>query len=240
MELTPVPIQRSQGKIAAIPVQLVSRSGRRQPVDAVLADDQELDWLRLWLMGRPVGEIAFLLPGQGSHFLTAPGGLTGAIPFGQPLTWVGPGALYVALGTEFYPPLPDRARQMRFGLDDLTTVAVLPETAYRFDTTLMTPAWTLWVGEAPTVQRGLSQQGEQLLTKISMAIRQAEAKPMRLPRQVEIKPVSRSERVRLLERAQRSELAGDLVQAAELLEKAGYPGPAGRLYERASSRQRQQ
>lgn len=236
VEMAPVPAQQSNNRIAPIPVELVSRPGLRQPVDAVLVDDQELDWLRTWLMGRPVGETAFLLPGQGCHFLTAPGGLIGAIPFGKPLTWVGPGALYLELGTEFYPPLPDGARQARFELEQNTVVTVLPERAYRFDVVQMTPVWTLWVGEAPEIRGGLSPQGKQLLSQISKAIRQTEAKPMRLPRQVEMKPVSKSERMDLLERAQRLELAGNLVQAAELLEKAGYPGPAGRLYERAAQR----
>ena len=234
MEMIPLPPQTDCRAIAPIPVQLVSRPGLRRPVDAVLLDDRELAWLRSWLMGRPMGETAFVLPGQGRHLLTAPGGLAGAVPFGDPLSWMGPGSLYVALGTTFYPPLPDAARQTRFELGGDRVVVVLPDTAYRFDLAQMLPAWSLWVGDAPEVKGGLSPRGKQLLASLSAAIRQAEAQPMPLPPQIQMRPVTRSERVRLLERAQRLELRGEWVQAAELLEKAGYPGPAGRLYERAA------
>lgn len=119
-------------------------------------------------------------------------------------------------------------------LNNETTVAVMSDSAYRFDINNMTPTWTLWIGEVPTVQEGLSARSEMILSKLSSVIRQAEAKQAQPP-QKEHKPVSRSERVRLLEQAQREELRGNLVHAAELLEQAGYPGPAGRLYERAAA-----
>ena len=53
-------------------------------------------------------------------------------------------------------------------------------------------------------------------------------------------PAAQSRRARpwLLEEAQRAELAGDLVRAAELLESAGELAGAGRLYERAAQARR--
>ena len=149
MAMVAMPSQPVPQAIDPIPVRLVTRPGLRRSVDAVLVDDQELEWVRSWLMGRPMGETAFVLPGQGRHLLTAPGGLAAAVPFGEPLSWIGPGSLYVALGTEFYPPLPDGARHTRFELEDHRVVAVVPGTAYRFDPAEMLPAWSLWVGRGP-------------------------------------------------------------------------------------------
>jgi len=216
---------------APIPVQLVPRLGTGRQIDAVLIDDTELSWLRKLLMGRPIGEMAFLLPGAGYHLLTAPGGLPAQIPLGIPLICIGPGALYIELGMDFYPPLPDAARQQRFHLNFQTAVVVARNQTYRFNTAQMTPAWALWVGEAPKVQEGLSPQGKKLLNSIPQQLLQQESKKGILDL-FKPKQVKRVEGVGLLEQAQQAELKGDLVSAAALLEKAGYPGQAGRLYER--------
>jgi hypothetical protein len=219
-----------------IPVRLIARPQTGRRVDAVLLDDTELNWLRLLLSTFPSAEMSFLLPGPGVHLLTAPGGLPTSVPFGVPLIRTGPGALYIELGRDFYPPLPDSARQERFQLDENTAVVVLTHSAFRFDASLMTPSWTLWVGEAPPVQQGLSGTGKRLLGQISAAIRESEVQRHVVPMRERRLEVSRTERTRLLERAQRAEIAGRIVEAAELLERAGYPGPAGRLYEKAARR----
>ncbi|MEH2368498.1 hypothetical protein [Nostoc sp.] len=217
---------------APISVQLVPRPGTGRQVDAVLLDDTELSWLRNLLMGRPVGEMAFLLPGPGYHLLTAPGGLPAQIPLGIPLVCIGPGALYIELGMDFYPPLPDASRQQRFQLNSQTAVVVARNQTYRFNTAQIAPAWSLWVGEAPAVQEGLSPQGKKLLNNIiPQQLRQQESKKG-IKGLLKPKQVKRVEGVGLLEQAQQAELQGDLVKAAALLEKAGYPGQAGRLYER--------
>ena len=214
-----------------IPVKLVPRPSPGRQVDAVLVDDTELSWLRTLLMGRPIGEMAFILPGAGYHLLTAPGGLPTQIPLGVPLVCIGPGAIYLELGMDFYPPLPDAARQQRFSLNDHTAVAVAHQQTYRFDTVQIIPAWTLWVGEVPTVKKGLSAQGKKLLKNISQHLQQQESKKG-IGNIFKRKQVKRVEEVGLLEQAQQAELKGDLVKAAALLEKAGYAGQAGRLYER--------
>ncbi len=216
-----------------LPVRLVHRPSRHQRVDAVLLDDQELEWLRRFLMGRPLGEQTFLILGPGRHLITAPGGLAQSVPFGIPLVWIGPGGLYRELGTDFAPPLPESARHHCFRLDEASTVVVIRNAAYRFPIQQLVPAWTLWVGAPPTIQTGLSEVGEQLLTRLSSELRKTEAQQAPLSPS-ETKPLNRSKRVRLLERAQKAELSGDLIRAAELLEQAGYPGQAGRLYERAA------
>ncbi|MBO3459583.1 hypothetical protein G7B40_033195 [Aetokthonos hydrillicola Thurmond2011] len=216
---------------APIPVQLVPRPGTGRQVDAVLIDDTELPWLRKLLMGRPIGEMAFLLPGAGYHLLTAPGGLPAQIPLGIPLVCTGSGAFYLELGMDFYPPLPDAACQERFQLNSQTAVVVARNQTYRFNTAQMIPAWALWVGEAPKVQEDLSPQGKKLLNSIPQQLQQQESKKGIL-NIFKPKQTKRVEGVGLLEQAQQAELKGDLVHAATLLEQAGYPAQAGRLYER--------
>ncbi|MBW4635076.1 MAG: hypothetical protein KME30_25195 [Iphinoe sp. HA4291-MV1] len=228
------PSQTTAQLPAPIPVQLVPRPGTGRQVDAVLLDDTELSWVRNLLMGRPIGEMAFLLPGAGYHLLTAPGGLPAQIPLGIPLVWIGPSALYLELGMDFYPPLPDAARQQRFHLNSQTAVVVARNQTYRFNTAQMTPVWALWVGEAPKVQEGLSAQGKKLLNSIPQPLQQQESKKGILSI-FKPKQVKRDEGVGLLEQAQKAELKGDLVKAAALLEKAGYAGQAGRLYERMAT-----
>lgn len=233
LEVPEVPVLPAAPLPPPLPVQLVRRPSAVNRVDAVLLDELELKWLYPFLRGRPIGEAAFLLPGPGFHLLTAPGGLPGLIPFGVPLVQVGPGALYLELGSEFSPPLPDSARQQRFQLDEQHAVIITHTGVYRFATRDLTPAWSLWVGEAPPVQTGLSPSGQRFLNALSRELRQAAASQAEPPPKAP-QPVTRSQRVQLLEQAQRAELAGNLIQAAELLERAGQPGPAGRLYERAA------
>jgi hypothetical protein len=222
---------------AQVPVRLVRRRGCPSRVDAVLLDDTQLDWLRRYLATRPAGEIAFLLPGAGRHLLTAPGGLPAEVPFGTPLVHVGPGGLYIALGLDFYPPLPDGARQSLFELTSESVVAVTEDEAWRFRVSDLVPAWTLWVGEPMPIQTGLSAEGRNVLARVAAVYRKAdlqEAQRQHDQSWSPARPSSREDRAQMLEAAQRYDLAGDLIRAAELLESAGYPGQAGRLYERAA------
>jgi hypothetical protein len=231
-DVPPAPPARLPAPVA---VRLVERRGDHR-TDAVLLDDTELGWVRAVLMGRPVGEPTFVIPGDGAHLLLAPGGLPSAVPFGLPLVRVGPGGLYLEQGRDFYPPLPEAARRERFGLGEGAAVVVTARGAYRFAVDRLTPAWSLWVGAAPEVREGLGGPGERLLGRIAEEIRRIEAEQARLSEQ-QGKPRARrsADQGRLLIEAQRAELAGDLLEAARLLEEAGYHGPAGRLYERAAA-----
>ena len=219
-----------------IPVRIVPKRGPRRRVDAVLVDDAELDWLRRFLIGRPVSELAFILPGNERHLVTAPGGLPEALPFGAPLAWIGPGAIYIELGSDFDPPLPAAARQARFLPDRDAVVGVLRSGTWRFDPENMVPVWTLWVGDAPTVQTGMAIRGRAILAQADYYL---SAREMPQPGQGSghLAPISDQERTGLIEAAQRAELNGGFVRAAELLEQAGLHGPAGRLYERAAGAQ---
>jgi hypothetical protein len=234
---TPVPQIHSPAELPSpISVQLAPQPDISQQVDAVLLDDAELSWIRAFLLGQPAGELAFLLPGAGMHLLTAPGGLPSRVPFGVPLTWIGPGALYVELGTGFYPPLSREARQARFQLQSKRVVAVVCKGTYQFDGTRVTPAWSLWLGEAPQVRSGLSQAGEKLLASVSETVRQIEAQRLK-SQLLQSQPIDLTNTVSLLQQAQQAELAGNLLQAAEILEKIGYLSQAGRLYERLADSQ---
>ncbi len=216
---------------APIPIQLVPRPGTGKQVDAVLLDETELSWLRHLLMGRPMGEMAFLLPGAGYYLLTAPGGLPAQIPLGIPLVCQGLSGLYIELGMDFYPPLSNAARQQRFQLNSQTIVAVARNQTYHFHTEQIIPAWTLWVGEIPKVKSGFSLEAKNLLKTLSPKLQQQEVQKGIL-NIFKSKSVKRVEEMGILEQAQQAELQGDLVKAAGLLDEAGYPGQAGRLYER--------
>jgi hypothetical protein len=217
------------------PLRLTARPDYSGRVDAVLVDDGQLGWLRDYLAARPAGEMAFLLLGPGRHLLTAPGGLAAAVPFGVPLVRVEPGGLYVESGFGFSPPLPEGARRAAFGLDVTSAVAVTQEGAYRFAIDKMIPAWTLWLGEAPVVRSGLSREAEDILAVVGHEIRKAEAENA-APQPNQGRGPIAGNRQQLLIDAQRAELAGNLVRAAELLEAAGELARAGRLYERAARR----
>jgi hypothetical protein len=213
-------------------VRLVAGPGRRGPADAVLLDDQELAWLQSYLATRPAGERAFLLPGPGRHLLTAPGGLGGDLPFGLPLTRIGPGGLYLEAGQEFFPPLPEGARREVYGLGDGSAVVVAAEGAYRFALERLIPAWTLWVGGKVEVGEGLSGAAQDLVGRLAALLARPELPRPALPRVARERPAR--DRSRLLREAQEAELHGNLVQAAERLEEAGDLAGAGRLYERAA------
>jgi hypothetical protein len=223
-----------------IPVSLVHRPGGGERIDAVLLDEAELDWVRPFLAGRPVSEVAFLLPGPGVYLLTAPGGLPALVPFGIPLVRIGPGGLYLELGLDFFPPLPEGARAQAFGLEEGKIVVVAGSgVAYRFDLEQMVPAWTLWVGPAPEVKGGLDKRGQKILSALSGDLRAAQADPAQpKPKPSLFDRVKRPgvDRSQILKQAMQAEARDDLVKAAELLESAGELGAAGRLYERAAAR----
>jgi hypothetical protein len=221
-----------------MPLRLSRRRERQRQADGVLLDEAELHWLTSFLATRPGAEPAFLLPGAGRYLLTAPGGLNEALPFGIPLTRIGPGGLYVEQGLTFHPPLPAGARRHVFGLDEQRVAAAVAEGVFGFAINHCLPAWALWVGQAPPVQSGLTARGEQLLNRVSDLIRAAAAQQFAAT----LTPdgVGQDERPYRLEQAQRAEWAGDWARAAEWLEAAGEPARAARLYERAARQAEEQ
>lgn len=236
-DLQPVPPLADASLPEPAPLRLVRQSVvGDDPIDAVLLDETELNWVRTWLSTRPFSDLVFLLPGDGRWLLTAPGGLPAQVPFGIPMTHSGPMALYLELGLEFRPPLPDAARIERFSLTPENVVALTAGSGWRFQQDQMIPAWTLWVGPEPELQGELPRDSLEILKKVSALCSPAELQTARralAPRGQ--RPVDRHERVRLLEQAMQEYLANNLLRAAELLEAAGCPGQAGRLYERAAA-----
>jgi hypothetical protein len=218
-----------------VPVRLKPGLGNNSQVDAVLVDDMELEWLKSFLPTRNPAELYFLLPGDGLHVLLSPGGLPGiGVPFGVPLVHTGPMGLYMEVRQEFFPPMPDAARIERYRLDENSLVIVTQKGTFRYATGNLLPAWVLWVGPIPGTRERLSEKSQALLSKISKALIPEEVKHFQEPKQKEKKPVTREERSKRLEEAQKQELKGNFLEAAENMEAAGYPGPAGRLYERAA------
>lgn len=220
-----------------LPVAVVRSPHRNRRVDAVLLDDKELDWLRRYLMTRPLGEDGYLLPGPGRHLLSSPGGLPEALPLGVPLAWVGPHSFFLETGTDFHPPVPPRAREARFQLGPDKVVVLLGNEGFHFDPEKALPLWTLWVGDSPPVLGTISHHGRQLVARVDELLRvhlqqgrePAEPKPglMGLFR-------GKQDFSRIVRQAEKAERRGDFARAAELYEKAGQHGPAGRLYERAA------
>jgi hypothetical protein len=230
-----------------LPVQLVPVTGRHDPIDALLLDDTELDWTRRVLMGRPLAERAFLLPGAGRHLLLvgAAGGLAADLPFGTPLTAAGPGGLFLETGLCFRPALPDGARRKALGLDPERVLVLTAEGAWRFELDHLVPAWTLWVGAAPAVQEGLTGRGPALLAALDREQRGREAARESAARRllealrgrlVGPRPGQEADPETLRAEAIRAQQAGDLVRAAELRAAVGDLGDAGRLYEQAAGR----
>jgi len=218
------------------PTRLVPRRGSAARVDAVLLDPTELGWLMRFLRGRPWAERAFVIAGSGHSLLTAPSGLAMALPFGRPLRRLGPGGFFLEAQLELDPPLPEAARRRLFELDQGSIVALTEEGAFRFDVDRLVPAWTLWIGEGPEIQKPFDSGMLEHLGAISDRVARVadqEASTIRDVATLRL-PSSRPSRAELLEQAQYAELQGDLLRAAELLEEAGETGAAGRLYERAA------
>ena len=216
-----------------LPVQIISDTGASRRIDAVLLDDTELRWLQTFLASQPLSETVFLLPGLDKHLLTAPGGLPSQIPFGFPLTHLNPGGLFLETGLNFYPALPETARQHTFGLGDGQVVVLMKDEAYRFNTDNLIPAWTLWVGKPPMIKEGLGAESQKILAKMAKDLPEIKAKSGLLSffeKGANKKPKDRTHD--LLKEAELAELNGDFVHAAQLMERAGEMNAAGRLYER--------
>ncbi len=233
---------------APVPVRLVRAPApalQRLP-DAVLVDEQELGWLRTYLMALPLGERVYVVPGMYRTLVIAAAESAAGLPLGAPLVRVGPGALYLEQGLTFAPPLPEPARAAAFAATDDEAVAITAEGAWRFRLRALVPAWTLWVGPGPRL-RDAHDEHLGSLRKLGDAFsRAAQTARTSDPRSVsrfklppDIQPVSGAplgprERARLRDEAAADLLRGEVVSAAEKLERAGDPAAAARLYERAA------
>jgi len=231
---------------APLPIAIIARPPGAEPpgpVEAILVDDRQLGWLATWLAAHPAGDRLFVILGPGRHLLTAPEGVAATVPFGVPLTRIGPGGLFLELGLGFFPPLPASARARAFGTGGTppTTrpgptgdrgpppvVAVTGDGCFRFDPAALLPAWMLWIGPAPAVTAGLSPAAVALLASVAKTPGRPRPPPRPLPGH-DAPDTGETRR-----QAEQALLRGDLVGAARLFEQAGDPERAGRLYEKAA------
>jgi hypothetical protein len=217
---------------------------RGQKVDAILLRDEGLRCLSVLLEGRPLAETAKLVLGRDHHLLLAPGGLLEDLPVGEPLCCLGPGQLYLPLGHRLKPLLPSSARHALLPADDGRGIVLTRGSCMVFDLHSDIPVWELWAGPLPDVDSQLPARARHALEQLEEEFRPAAPKsyqPRRLastlgraPRAVRtvIRHTSRTQEWR--EQAYSLELAGNLVQAAELYRRNDQPLQAARLFERAA------
>lgn len=243
-DLSPVVVAPAPATAMPEPISIRLRpsSGSPARVDAILLDDQELQWIQPFLTGRPLSEQAFFIAGNGVHLFLSPGGVAeGVLPFGAPLTRIGPGGLYVEMGMAFHPTLPEASRKTLFCLDqDSVVVVQANEGACRFPLSALAPVWRLWLGEPVPIREQFSPQVREGLRQLGLESRHpslfATMRRQALGKETQGSDGPRLDKQSLLEEALRAELANDLLRAAELLEAAGCSGAAGRMYERAARR----
>jgi hypothetical protein len=219
-----------------IPVRLVRRHVAR-PTDAVLLDEQELGWLRSYLMTRPVSEEIFLVGGGDRFLVLAAGDIAAKAPFGIELSRVGPGGLYVEQGLDFFPPLPEAARLSAFRAGEYEVVVLTEGGCHRFQAGDMVPAWSLWAGAAPEMKTQVPGETMRRLQEITKALQWKPSEPaLARARPTGGPPVAADagDRAQIRAEAAQAALRGDLAGAARQLERAGDFRAAGRLYERAA------
>ncbi|MFB7613660.1 hypothetical protein [Kitasatospora sp. NPDC056181] len=209
-------------------LRVVPGRGREERVAGVLLDDGQLDLLRRYLPGRPLGERAFLLLGDGLHLLLEPTQLLSALPFGDPCYRLGVGNCFVEAAHVLTPALPPGALVRTLGLDAETLVVCRPEGFHRFALEHLVPAWTLWVPPAPQQRPpSLSPTAQALLAAAEQLLGAASVQaPAGAVPADPTEPLARATRLRA---------EGRYAEAAECYRLAGDPLQAGHLYERAAA-----
>ncbi|CAK0750160.1 conserved hypothetical protein [Gammaproteobacteria bacterium] len=168
-----------------ISVGLVDRPTASSRPDAILLDDTELEWLRAYLADQLSvwdsstipnrGGVAstdpsaslWLIPGPSHHLLLINNGLTEVLPFGVPLRRIGPGALFLAEGQTFSPPLPEAARARAFPCPRGVAITVSRDSkggiqSQRYLMANPLPVWTLWTDEVITTDTDIRSTADRL------------------------------------------------------------------------------
>jgi len=236
--------------IGKLDLQVVPARTSGERVDGVLLEPGDLESVALLLEGHPLADIALIVPGKDRHLLIAPGGVLERVPVGELLYCLGPGPLYLPLGTRTRPTLPPSARRELFHADERNAVVLTPNAAFAFGLEHRRPVWTLWVGDLPQMEAQLPTAVERALSALDTPVPTPQpptppepAPPRRNPglargweqRFRRNPPTPPPPPVRTWQdEALEAELAGDLARAAELHERNGDPLRAARLYERAA------
>ncbi|MFG1722654.1 hypothetical protein ACGFII_28910 [Micromonospora chalcea] len=228
-----LPDRRSRFVAKGIRVQLVRDTVRGGRPDAVLIDESDLDNLRIYLTGRPLGETGYLTPGPGGFLVQEPGSLVGDVPIGRPLRRIGPGGLYVPDGFRLRPAIPASGRQTLFAVAPRTAVVVSESEVRRFDLGNAVPIWALWAPEPPPVRAGLSGRAAEVLRRLDALVEARPPAPTP-PGDTELAAPGQAE---LHRDALIAHNDGDPVRAAGLLQQAGDFAAAARLLETAARQQ---
>ncbi|MFF3408784.1 hypothetical protein ACFYW8_21730 [Streptomyces sp. NPDC002742] len=213
----------------ATTVRVVAAASDGRSADAVLVSDADLPAIRAYLGAQPADDALHLVPGDGLHLLTEPGGLTRTLPFGIALHRIGPGGLYLQTGHRLAPALAPAARSRLFGIDDASVVAVCAHRSLRFALQHTRPVWLLWLGAGPRVESGLSTTGRRLLDALDRLPGDAPAPDAPLSEYEA--PGGHAEQ---LAEALLDQESGRIDRAARNLENAGHFQRAARMYELAA------
>ncbi|WP_433830886.1 hypothetical protein ACQP2E_12045 [Actinoplanes sp. CA-015351] len=225
-----LPQKRSSFVPQGITVRLVRDATNAGRPDAVLIDDADLENLRVYLTGRPLGETGYLTPGPGCFLIQQPGGLVADLPFGSPLRRIGPGGLYLADGHRLHPTIPASGRQTLFAVARRTAVVISDGTVRRFSLDDAVPIWALWAAELPEVRAQVSGSAKDILRRLDGLL---DARPP-VPSPDFDTDVSGAERSELHRDALIAQNDDDPIRAAGLLQQAGDFAAAARLLEAAA------
>ncbi|MFI5893087.1 hypothetical protein ACIA5D_23555 [Actinoplanes sp. NPDC051513] len=220
------------GATANAELRVVPRRSPGQRVDAVLLDDMDLVLVPLLLEGHPLAESALIIRGRDRHLLIAAGGLLVNVGVGTPLTCLGPGPLYLPIGSALSPELPPAARQRLFLPDDRHIVVLADGAALHFPIERRQPVWELWAPARPRVDLQVPPETADALAELTReqdAPRTA-APQIPQPRPFPNRPVTPLDAWR--NEAWNAEMNGDLGRAAELHRAHNQPLQAAHLFER--------
>jgi hypothetical protein len=223
-----LPDERSTFAPQGIPVRLVRSDEPGRVPDAVLVAEEDLDDLRRYLTGRPLGETGFLTPGPRSFLIQEPGGLVRDLPFGRPLRRIGPGGLFLSAGSQLYPAVPPSGRSVLFSVAPGVAVVVCDDLVHRFHLEDAVPIWALWAGDLPEVRDGVSGGAAEQLRRFDSVV---DSRPRADTPDPEPAPAQRG---KLHRDALIAETGGDPIRAAGLLQQAGDFAAAARLLEQAA------
>ncbi|MBG0562555.1 hypothetical protein [Actinoplanes aureus] len=220
------------GTTTNAPLRVIPRRSPGQRVDAVLLDDTDLVLVPLMLEGHPLAEAALIIRGRDRHLLVAAGGLLVDVGIGTPLTCLGPGPLFLPIGSALSPELPPAARRRLFLPDDRHIVVILDGAALHFPIAGRRPVWELWAPERPRIDLQLPPATAEALTELTREqdIPRPEAPLVPLPQPFPSRPATSPDDWR--EQAWQAERNGDLAQAAALHRAHHQPLQAARLLER--------
>jgi hypothetical protein len=216
------------------PLVVRRRPGAATRIDALLLDELELSRFARIMRGRQEAETIVVAPGNDFVLAHAPGGMNTSAPFGLPLTRIGPGALFIEADCVLDPPLPPSARATLFPPTAQIAHVLTRDGPSCYALDAAEALWGRWLGEVPKVDEVRPEALVRFVRGLagSMGGRlRLEASDLRAGQQ---RPFAKEDRRSLIRDAQRLEWSGNLIGAAEAMERLGDYLAAARLFERAA------